>query len=434
MPPSLSPGRRTAIVAGCRTPFIKAWTHFNRLGAVDLGKIAVTELLARSGIDAPHIDQMIFGVVVQALKMPNIAREIALGCGIPPRVPAYTVSLACISSLVAIANGVDQIAAGLADVIVAGGAESLSDVPLTFGKRARDLFLELNRGRNFRQKLSTGLKFKFRDFIPDAPALEEPSTGLTMGQSAEQMAQLNGISRQEQDEFALLSHIRASAAQHKGILRSEISPAFLVEEKKVVQEDNVIRHDASLESMAGLEPVFDRRYGTITAANASPLTDGAAAVMLVSEEKAQSLGVKPLAFVRSYAFSAHSPKDQMLMGPAYATPVALDRAGIKWDDLSAIEMHEAFAASVLSTIKMFESRKWAEEKLNRSEPIGEVDYEKLNRYGGSIAIGHPFAATGARMVTTLANELVRTQSEFGLVTACAAGGHGGAMVLEHNNI
>jgi acetyl-CoA acyltransferase len=426
-----SPGRRTAIVAGCRTPFIKAWTQFHHLGAVELGKIAVTELLARAEIAVHQIDQLIFGVVIPVLKMPNIAREIALGCGIPPEVPAYTVSLACISSLVAIANGVDQIAAGLADVIVAGGAESLSDVPLSFARRPRDLFLELNRARSFGQKLSTALKFRLRDFIPETPALEEPSTGLTMGQSAEQMAQINGISRQEQDEFALLSHIRASAAQRNGILQGEISPAFLVSKKKVVQEDNIIRHDATLESMAGLKPVFDRRYGTITAANASPLTDGAAAVMLVSEEKAQALGLKPLAFIRSYAFSAHSPRDQMLMGPAYATPVALDRAAIRWDDLSAIEMHEAFAASVLATLKMFESRKWAQEKLNRSEPIGEVDYQKLNRYGGSIAIGHPFAATGARMVTTLANELNRTQSKFGLVTACAAGGHGAALVLEH---
>ncbi|MFI5174389.1 MAG: acetyl-CoA C-acyltransferase FadI [Terriglobia bacterium] len=430
---SFSSGRRTAIVAGCRTPFIKAWTHFSHLSAVNLGKIAVTELLARGGIAVNQIDQLIFGVVIPALKMPNIAREIGLSCGIPPAVPAYTVSLACISSLVAIANGVDQIAAGLADVIVAGGAESLSDVPLSFARRPRDLFLELNRARTFGQKLSIGLKFRLRDFIPDTPALEEPSTGLTMGQSAEQMAQINGISRQEQDDFALLSHLRASAAQRSGILRSEIAPAFLVEEKKVVLEDNIIRHDATLESMAGLKPVFDRRYGTITAANASPLTDGAAAVLLVSEEKAKALGIKPLAFIRSYAFSAHSPRDQMLMGPAYATPVALDRAGIQWDDLSVVEMHEAFAASVLATIKMFESRKWAEEKLNRSEPIGDVDYEKLNRHGGSIAIGHPFAATGARMVTTLANELDRTQSKFGLVTACAAGGHGAALVLEGND-
>lgn len=430
MSPSVAPGRRTAIVTGCRTPFIKAWTHFKNQTAVDLGKIAVAELLARSEVDLKHIDQMIFGVVIPPVKMPNIAREIALGSGMPPSIPAHTVSLACISSLVAIAHGVDQISAGLADVVVTGGAESLSDVPLLFGKRARDLFLELNRARSFRQKFSVARRFKIRDFIPDPPALEEPSTGLTMGQSAEEMAQINRISRQEQDEYALLSHLRASTAQRNGIFKKEIAAAFLPEEKKVVLEDNVIRHDASLESMKTLKPAFDRRYGTITAANASPLTDGAAAVLLMSEDRVRALGVTPLAFIRSYAFSAHSPKDQMLMGPAYATPVALDRAGIQWNDLAVIELHEAFAASVLSTVKMFESINWAEEKLNRSEPIGEVDYEKLNRYGGSIAIGHPFAATGARMVTTLANELQRTGSQFGLVASCAAGGHGGALVLE----
>lgn len=427
---SIPSGRRTAVIAGCRTPFLKAWTHFKNLNAVDLGKKAVAELLARSEIAPAEIDQMIFGIVVPAVKTPNVAREVALGVGMPPEIPAYTVSLACISSLVAIANACDQITQGLADVVVAGGTESLSDVPLLFGNRARNLFLKLNRARSLGEKVSTLLEFKLKDFIPDTLALEEPSTGLTMGQSAEQMAQINGISRREQDEFALMSHQRAAAAQKKGVFKDEIAPAYLVKEKQVVHEDNIIRSDSTLESMAKLKPVFDRRYGTITAANASPLTDGAAAVLLMSEEKVRALGIQPLAFIRSYAFSAHSPKDQMLMGPAYATPVALDRAGLKWNNLSVIEMHEAFAASVLATLKMFESKKWAEEKLNRGEPIGKINYDKLNRYGGSIAIGHPFAATGARMVTTLSNELRRTGSEFGLVTACAAGGHGGAMVLE----
>ncbi|MDD5542419.1 MAG: acetyl-CoA C-acyltransferase FadI [Acidobacteriia bacterium] len=424
------PGRRTAIVAGCRTPFLKAWSHFKHLGALDLGKAAVQELLSKAELRPAVVDQMIFGIVVPAVKMPNIAREIALGAGIPAQVPAFTVSLACISSLVAIANGSDQIARGVADVVVAGGVDSLSDVPLTFHPHARNLFLKLNRSRTFGERLSTVLGFKFRDFIPDAPALEEPSTGLSMGQSAEQMAQINHISRHEQDEFALMSHQRAAAAHRNGIFKNEIAPVYLTRDQLTIREDNIIRSETSMEVMAKLKPVFDKRYGTITAANSSPLTDGAAAVLLMSEEKARALGYRPLAFLRSSAFSAHSPKDQMLMGPAYATPAALDRAGLKWSDLSVIEMHEAFAASVLATLKMFESKQWAQEKLNRSEPIGQIDYAKLNRYGGSIAIGHPFAATGARLVTTLANELQRTNSAFGLVTACAAGGHGAAMVLE----
>jgi acetyl-CoA acyltransferase len=427
---TIRPGRRTAIVAGCRTPFLKAWTLFNNLGAVDLGKTVVAELLARSEVRPREVDQMIFGIVVPSVKRPNMAREIALGAGVPPEVPAYTVSLACISSLMAIANGCDQIARGLADVVIAGGTDSLSDVPLLFGRRARNLFLKLNRARSLGERFSTALSFKFKDFVPDTPALEEPSTGLTMGQSAEQMAQINHISRREQDEFALMSHQRAAVAQRQGILKNEIAPVFLAHEHQVVRDDNNNRQDASLESMAKLKPEFDKRYGTITAANSSPLTDGAAAVLLISEEKARMLGRRPLAFVRSYAFSAHSPQDQMLMGPAYATPMALDRAGLKWSDLAVTEIHEAFAASVLSTLRMFESKKWAKEKLHRSEPIGQVDYAKLNRYGGSIAIGHPFAATGARMVTTLAHELQRTESQFGLVTACAAGGHGAAMILE----
>ena len=427
---SLASGRRTAIVAGCRTPFLKAWTDFRNLTAVDLGKIAVGGLLARSEIAPARIDQIIFGVVIPPMKMPNIAREIALGCGLPPSIPAHTVSLACISSLVALIQAASQIALGCADVVIAGGAESLSDVPLLFRRHARDQFLQLNRARTWNDRISAAVKFRFRDFVPDVPGLTEPSTGLTMGQSAEQMAQINGITRFEQDQFALRSHQRASTAQRNGIFKNEIVPAYLLKENRVVKEDNVIRHDTSIESLGRLPPVFDKRYGAITAGNASPLTDGAAAVLVMSEEKARALGIKPLAFVRSYAITAHSPKDQMLMGPAYATPVALDRAGVKWSDIGVIEMHEAFAASVLATLKMFESKKWAEEKLNRTEAIGGVDSERLNRYGGSIAIGHPFAATGARLVTTLAHEMQRTRSQFGLVTACAAGGHGGAMVLE----
>lgn len=422
---------RVAVVAGLRTPFAKSGTHYGHLSALDLGKLVVAELVQRSGIDPNEVQELVFGNVIPSVKAPNIAREIVLGTGLPRRIPAYSVSKACASANQAITSASDMIARGYADTVIAGGAESLSDVPILFSKKFADALVSASKQKSLSGKLAAFAKIRPKDLAPDAPAIAESTTGLSMGESAEKMAKANGITREAQDRFALQSHHRAAAATASGRFKDEVMqvvvpPAF----DHIVDTDNLIRGDTTLEALAKLRPVFDRKYGTITAGNASPLTDGAAAVLLMSEEKAKALGIKPLGFIRSYAYAATDPFDQLLQGPVFALPIALDRAKIKLADIKVIEMHEAFAAQVLSNIQWIGSKKIAQEKLGRSEPVGDIDPEFINRTGGSIALGHPFGATGARIVTTVCNELQRTSEQYGLVTVCAAGGIGVAMVLE----
>jgi len=422
---------RTAIIRGLRTPFAKSGTVFARLTALDLGKMAVAELIERTGIDPRTIQEVVFGNVIPSVKAPNIAREIVLGTGLPRTIPGYTVGKACASANQAIAAASDMITRGYADTVIAGGAESLSDIPILFSKNFSDALVTASKQKSIGGKLGSFRKIRPKDLAPDAPAIAESTTGLTMGESAEKMAKENHISREEQDKFALQSHKRAAAATASGRFKDEVMtvvvpPSF----ETVVETDNLIRADTTLEQLAKLKPVFDRKYGTITAGNASPLTDGAAAVLLMSEEKAKAEGHKPIGYLKSYAFAATDPFDQLLQGPVFALPVALERAGITLKDIGVIEMHEAFAAQVLSNIQWMGSKKIAQEKLGRSEPVGDIDPTAINRTGGSVAIGHPFGATGARIVTTVCNELQRTGAQYGLVTVCAAGGMGVAMVLE----
>lgn len=422
---------RVAVIRGLRTPFAKSGTHYAHLSALDLGKLVVTELVQRSGIHPGDIQEVVFGNVIPSVKAPNIAREIILGTGLPRTIPGYSVSKACASANQAITAASDMIARGYADIVIAGGAESLSDVPILFSKKFADALLTASKQKSLGGKLAAFSKIRPKDLAPDAPAIAESTTGLTMGESAEKMAKENHISREEQDKFALQSHLRAAEATASGRFKDEVMPVVVPPAfDKVVDTDNLIRADSTLEAMAKLRPVFDRKYGTITAGNASPLTDGAAAVLLMSEDKAKALGLKPIGFIRSYAYAATDPFDQLLQGPVFALPIALERAKVKLEEIGIIEMHEAFAAQVLSNIQWLGSKKIAEEKLGRSEPVGEIDPAKINRTGGSIALGHPFGATGARIVTTVCNELQRTGEQYGLVTVCAAGGIGVAMVLE----
>lgn len=422
---------RVAVVRGLRTPFAKSGTHYARLSALDLGKIVVTELVQRSGIDPSSVQEVVFGNVIPSVKAPNIAREIVLGTGLPRRIPGYSVSKACASANQAITSAADMIARGYADIVIAGGAESLSDIPILFSKNFSDALVGASKQKNVTGKLGAFSKVKLKDLAPDAPAIAESTTGLTMGESAEKMAKENGITREAQDRFALQSHQRAAAATANGRFKDEVMTVVVPPGyDNVVDTDNLIRADSTLEAMAKLRPVFDRKYGTITAANASSLTDGAAAVLLMSEEKAKELGLTPIGFIKSYAYAATDPFDQLLQGPVFALPTALERAKVKLEDIGVIEMHEAFAAQVLSNIQWLGSKKIAQEKLGRSEPVGDIDPEKINRTGGSIALGHPFGATGARIVTTVCNELQRTGEQYGLLTVCAAGGMGVAMVLE----
>ncbi len=425
-------GRRVAVVAGCRSPFCKSGTVLRDIPALDLARHAVVELIHRANITGKEVDELYFGQVVPSPVVPNIAREVSLLPQFPPSIPAASINRACASANSAIAVGQDQIVLGRADVVIAGGAEALSDIPILHSRRFSDLLVGLSKAKSTAARLKLLSSFRPKDLVPVTPAIAEPSTGQTMGQSAEKMAKVNGITRESQDEFALRSHELAYAGTEDGRLLAEIAPILVPHSGVAVTRDNGVRADAHLEEMGKLRPAFDRRYGTVTAANSSPLTDGAAAVLLMSEEAAGALGFEPLAFIRSYAVSALDPGDQLLMGPADAVPKALDRAGIVWKELGLVEMHEAFASQVLSNIQAFESRQWAEEHLGRSEAIGGVDWDTLNVMGGSIAIGHPFGATGARITLTLANEMKRRDVQFGLISVCAQGGMGFAMVLERS--
>lgn len=422
-------GSQVAIIAGCRTPFSRAGSELKSFSAVDLARHATVELLHRAELDGKLVDQMYFGQVVPSPLAPNLAREVSLLPQFPRTIPAVTVNRACASANTAIGMAHDQIALGHARVVIAGGAECLSDIPILHSRRFSDILVATSRAKSLMERVRLLAQVRPRDLVPVTPAIAEPSTGETMGQSAEKMAKINGITRDAQDRVALQSHKRAFAGTQDGRLVQEIAPVFLPD-GTAITTDNGIRGDTTLDKMASLKPVFDRRYGTVTAANSSPLTDGGSAVLLMSDEAARALGYQPLAYVRSYAVAAVDPADQLLMGPAYAVPTALERAGIAWKDLGLVEMHEAFASQVLSNIQAFESREWAERHLGRSEPVGQVNWDTLNVMGGSIAIGHPFGATGGRLTMTLANEMRRRDVQFGLISVCAQGGMGFAMVLE----
>ena len=424
------PGRRVAIIAGVRTPFAKAGTTLRHLNAIELGKAAVSELMHRSNLDVNAVDLLVFGTVVPNVLAPNIAREVALMPLFPKNVQAWSVSRACASANQAITDAADQIALGHAHIAIAGGSESLSNVPILHSRGFSDALVAASKAKTLGQRLQAFAKVRAKDFIPITPAIAELTTGESMGQSAEKMAKLNSISRREQDELALASHVNAARGTSDGRLTAEIAPMYVPPKyDQTMTADNGIRSDTSIEQLSALKPVFDRRYGSVTAGNASPLTDGGAAVLLMSEARAKALGYTPLAYIRSYAYAAIDPGEQLLQAPVLAVPVALQRAGLTLKDMDLVEMHEAFAAQVLSNLRGLESKYWAE-RAGFSTPVGEVDRSKLNVMGGSLAIGHPFGATGARITTTLVNELGRRGGQFGLMTVCAAGGLGFAMVVE----
>jgi acetyl-CoA acyltransferase len=424
-------GRRAAVVAGLRTPFVKAGGDFRDLSAVDLGALVVNELIARSGIPAGEFDMLAFGQVVPSPLATLIGREIVLRTSLPRSVEAHTAARACATSIQTATDAADQIALGNHAVAIAGGADSISDAGIFVSRPLAQALAEASRAKTLVDRVKAFAGLKPRDLAPVPPALNEPTTGLSMGQSAERMAQQNGISREAQDALAYQSHRRSAEEWATGkfdveVMHVAVPPRY----ERVAAKDNIVRSDATLDALAALKPVFDRKYGTITAGNSSPLTDGAAALILVAEEKAKALGLKPLGYVRAYAYAALDPKDQLLQGPAYAAPVALDRAGLSLQDMDLVDMHEAFAAQVLSNLQAFGSKKFAQEKLGRSQPLGEVDPARLNVNGGSIALGHPFGATGARMIHQTLRELGRRKGAHALITVCAAGAVGAALVLD----
>ncbi len=423
-------GDRIAIVAGLRTPFAKMATYFHGVPAVDLGKMVVNELLIRNAVDPKLVDQLVYGQVVQMPEAPNIAREIVLGTGMNVHTDAYSVSRACATSFQSTVNIAESMMAGTVEVGVAGGADSTSVSPIGVSKKLARALVDLQKTKTLGQKWAVLKRLGLKDLLPVPPAVAEYSTGLSMGQTAEQMAKTHGITREAQDELAHRSHTLAAQSWQEGKLASEVMTAYAEPFKGALEQDNNIRFDSKLEGYAKLRPVFDRKYGSVTAANATPLTDGASAVLMMTESKAKALGYTPLGYIKSYAFAAIDVWEDMLMGPSYASPIALERAGMTLNDLTLIEMHEAFAAQTLANVKMFASDKFAQEKLGRSKATGEIDMDKFNVMGSSIAYGHPFAATGTHMITQMLNELNRRGGGTGLITACAAGGLGAAMILE----
>ncbi|MDH3199376.1 MAG: acetyl-CoA C-acyltransferase [Myxococcales bacterium] len=422
--------QRAVIVGGVRTPFVKAFGQFLKLDSIDLADAAVKALLDRTEIPHEDIDSIVWGGVIFPSLAPNIAREVALDLRLPPGVEGMTCTRACATGLQAVTLAAAAIERGEADVIIAGGSDSTSSAPLNLPQKAVHALAPLAFGKaaspsDYLQVLAQMMPIT--DILPKMPKIAERTTGQVMGESAEEMARRNEITREAQDHFAARSHHRAAAAISSGRFDDEITSVEASD--GAVYTDNIVRGDTSFEKLSKLRPVF-ASDGTVTAGNASPLTDGAAAVLVMSETKARALGYKPLAAIRSWAYVGVDPADQLLIGPALAMPKALDRAGMQLKDASFVDMHEAFAAQVLSVTKALASKGFAEGRLGKSKAVGEVDEDTFNIHGGSISIGHPFAATGARMVTTMANELARTGQETALLGICAAGGLGAAAVLE----
>src|SRR6266436_9154536 len=376
------PGRRAAIVAGLRTPFVKSGTAFQGLTALDLGRIVVSELVQRSELPPKEIDQIVFGVVIPIVQWPNIAREVGLSAGLLKTIEAHSVARACATSLQALTTAADAIAVGEVDVAVVGGAEAMSDVPIAYSRPVAQAVVAAAKGKTLVDKLKAFREISPRDLLPVPPAIAEYSTGLSMGESAEKMAKENGISREAQDAWAHRSHFLAAQAWESGKFRHEVMRVLTGKDfDVVVAEDNIVRKDSKLESYARLKPVFDKKYGSITAGNSSPLTDGAAALVICAEERAKELGLRPLGFLRAYAYAAVDPSWQLLQAPAFSAPKALRRAGMRLSDIDLVEIHEAFAAQVLSNLQAWGSKKFADEHLSGAEPIGEVSDEKLNPRG-----------------------------------------------------
>lgn len=410
--------RRVAIVGGTRTPFVKAGTAFKRRSALELALHCLNGLVERQRLDPTTVDELAFGIVSVSLRIPHFARELVLRGPLPPRVRALTLTDNCITGATAIRSIHDSIALGRAEIGIAGGVESLSNPGLLFNERAARLFMDAVSSRDALGRFKTLLKLRPRDFWPAAPAVAEPSTGLSMGEHAELMVKEWKLGRTEQDEIAYVSHVKAHAATEDGRLRAEIHPL------DGIDRDLTIRPDTTLEKLAELPPVFDRsRNGTVTAGNSSPLTDGAAVISLMSESRADDEGREPLAYLKAFEVVGIDPQDGLLMGPGLAVPRLLRRTGLTLADIDVVEMHEAFAGQVICNLRAWE-RGWKE------PAIGAVERQRLNPLGGSIAIGHPFAATGIRIVTTLANEMKRRSARYGLVSLCGAGGTASAMLLE----
>jgi acetyl-CoA acetyltransferase family protein len=464
--PEVAGPKQVVFVDGCRLPFRRTGSDYAELTAYDLAREVLAGILARNDLagadpvalrlpaagdvlvdggeavaeastghgagsaSAAGIDGVIMGAVLQNPQTTNVARDAALAAGLSDRMPAHTVTMACVSANRAIADAAAELSSGRAGLMLAGGVESLSDVPVGLGKGARRRLLDMKRAKTARDYLGLLRGLRPADLLPRAPAIAEYSTGETMGESADRLAAAFGVSRAEQDAYALRSHQAAARATRDGLLTREMVPVAVPPHFRPLEADNTIRADTSPEKLAGLPPAFVKPFGTITAGNSSPLTDGAAVTLLASRSRASQLGLKARAVIRDWVFTAQDPGAELLLGPAYAVPKLLQRNGLDWHDLDVIEIHEAFAGQVLAVLAALQSDRFARERLGLSRRVAEVELERINPWGGSLSLGHPFGATGARLVTTAVSRLEAEDGELALVTACAAGGLGHAMLLE----
>ena len=416
----MSDSTRVAVVGGARTPFVKAGTKFRKHRALDLAVHSVNGALDKLDVDPNIVDTLVFGIVVVDARVPHLAREVNFSSQLPVSTRSLTITDNCITSASGVELVVDSIMAGRAEVGMAGGVESMSNPSVLVSEKASRIFLDAAGAKSLGDRLKLFAKLRPKDLAPTAPGVEEPSTGLSMGEHTELMVKEWKISRAEQDEIAYRSHMNAAAATEDGRLKAEIVPL------DGLDYDPIIRPDTSMEQLAKLKPVFDPTpTGTLTAGNSSPLTDGAASVVLMAEARARVEGVEPLAFIKDMEFVGIDPADGLLMGPGVAVPRLLRRNGLELDDMDIVEMHEAFGGQVASNLAAWEQG-WKE------PPIGKLDRTKLNPLGSSISVGHPFAATGARIITTLANEMARRDVRYGLVSICGAGATAAALILERN--
>ncbi|CAF0779589.1 unnamed protein product [Brachionus calyciflorus] len=421
--------KNIVLIDGVRTPFLPSFSAYKDLMGYELARNALLGLVKRTSVNLKDVDYIIMGNVIQEVKTANIAREASLAAGFPQRIPAHTVTLACISSNQAITTGIGQILSGQSEVVIAGGVETMSDVPIRLSRQMRKLLLTMNKAKSVPDRLGLLAKIpSSKPLSPELPAVAEFSTNETMGHSGDRLAAAFGVTRREQDEFALRSHTLADKATKEGLL-NDIEPVFVAGKKEPVTRDLGIRV-ATLEKLSSLKPAFVKEHGTVTAANASYLTDGASACLIMTEEKAKELGLKPKAYLRNFTYVAQDPKDQLLLGPAYATPKILESAGLSVKDIDVWEFHEAFAGQILANLKALDSDWFAKNYMGRQEKVGSIPMDKFNNWGGSLSIGHPFGATGVRLVTTAANRLHKENGQFALIAACAAGGHGHGMLIE----
>ncbi len=419
------------VVAGARTPFLKSNGAFRTLMSHDLGRHAVVGLLQRTGLDPTVVDQVVMGAVISDPRTSNVAREIVLGSGLPVSTPAYTTTLACVSANVATTNSVEAIRSGNVRTAIVGGTESFSDPPIRLSKQLRQALVKMQKAKGPADYLNILKGLSPKDLVPDIPSAAEFSTGLTMGESCERMAKAWGVTREESDRFAERSHVLAARAWEEGRYADEVVPVQVPPGFDTVEKDDGPRGDTTMEVLAKLRPAFDREFGIITAGSSSFLSDGASAVLLMSAERADELGFTAKSIVRDYVYTAADPLDELLLGPALSIPKLLAKNGLKVSDIDVWEIHEAFSAQMVANMKALDDDNFARERLGVKQAPGAPPLEKVNIWGGSLSLGHPFGATGGRLLTTATRRLELFGGRYAVMAGCAAGGQGSAILLEN---